>query len=918
MPIQKSLGTAGLWISPSTLQAPVGAYILADNIVINSPGVAESRRGFAWFPYELSSVETQFPKASFSFRGTLIVQHRNDLSYNSGAAFVPYTGGGGPPAPQTLRMKAEEMSLNFYFTSDGIRVIDTPIGGTAIPAGEPRGPTPTSVLNPTNVTGAPGTGWLAADAQTAYVATFFRIDANDIDHEGTPSNPVFVTNPADITVPIGGASNLGANVTVAYINHGYTVGTEIEAVFNIADAASFTTGTYTISVASADLFVIPAGTGVPGVTTQPSTYTTNAKNVQVYVELPLNTVAGNTILVYRSKQSVGLNVLPRPQYYLDKEYTLVAGDITAGYFTYTDVVPDDLLQDPLYTNTDDGEPPDSSLQNDNGQPPYCLDLAQFDQRLWGANYRELASLTFSLLGVGSPNGLIVGDTISFGDPGVSFTAIAEASTPNPNTEFRVYTSYDAATNVAKTAQELALTITASNLGMDLFYISGPDDLPGQLLLRSRLPESAGGIPVYVSRPSAWNPVFTTSPFGALTTSTSTSTNGLWFSKQNQPEAVPLLNRIPVGPRNCSILRIRPLRDKLYVFTDIAGTFVVSNSYPYQVTSLSATATLVAPDTLVNFDDAIYGLTTQGVVRFNEAGPTILSVPIESEIKALYGVGLPVLKVQAFAVGYESYRKYILAMPTTVEDSTNTQAWAYDVVTKSWTRWTKAMDSGVIIPQTDLLNVTTPASTKVSYERKNFDRTDYADEDWQVTITAATGGVVSLTSTIEPAAGDLLYQSPILRSLIGSVESTGINTYDVVVNDTIDWTIAAATCYPGIQNILLNTPLFASGPEERKNFREVTYHFRTPGFSLGKGLFAGDTNPYIEQIDFSLGGFGAVGWGLFGWEQPSRPVNKRIAIPTNARRVSYLSVGFALREAQAQWQLMGVSPVYENMSERNTR
>jgi hypothetical protein len=521
-----------------------------------------------------------------------------------------------------------------------------------------------------------------------------------------------------------------------------------------------------------------------------------------------------------------------------------------------------------------------------------------------------------LIGVGAPNGLVAGDTINIA--GVTFTAVAETTTPN-SVQFRVYTSSDAGTNIANTAQELALTVTKSSVFFSLFYTSGPDALPGQLLLRATVPGPAGNsFPVYVSRPSAWNPVFTTSTVGAITTSTTGNTNGLWFSKQNQPEAVPLLNRLSVGPRNCNILRIRPLRDKLFVFTDIAGTFVISNSYPYQITSLSATAILVAPDSLVNFDDAIYALTTQGVVRFNEAGPTILSVPIESAIKELYGVGLGTLKLQAFAIGYESYRKYLLAMPGTVEDLRNTEVFAYDVITKTWTRWTKPIDSGVVIPQNDLLYVTTPLSAKISYERKNFNQTDYSDEDFQVAITAASGLDVTVTSTIAPVAGDLFYQSPVLRSIVVSATLIASNTYAVVMTDTIDWALGTTTCYPGIQCQVLNTPLFAIGPEQRKNFREVTYHFRTPGFTLGKAVFAGDTNPFLEQIDFSLGGFGEVAWGLFAWEQPGRPVNKRVAIPTNARRVSYLSVGFSLREAQAQWQLMGISPVYENMSERNTK
>lgn len=922
MPAQRNTNVAGLWIAPSTLQAPVGAYIQADNTVINSPGILESRRGFLWLPYELSVVETVYPKASFSFRGTLLVQHRNKLSYNSGVAFVPYSGDYAPPAPQLLRMRSQEMQLNFYFTSDsGVYEIDEPTG-EPVSAGLDRGPTPTSTLNATRLTGTADDGWMPTDAQTVYVTTRFRVDANETDHEGTPSNPIFVIN-QDIEIPIGDViitDGITGEAAFDYPNHGFQIGDSIIVTFGGAEGPSFQSGTYTIiatGFSSSQFRVLGCAFGVNGtVTIDVTTVSNGSKNVQVYVQLNSTyDAADDVILVYRSKVSGGADVTPRPQYYLAKEYTVTSTDITNGYLTFEDELPDSLLQQPLYTNTDDGEPPDSSLQNDNGQPPFCIDLAEFDQRLWGANYQELQTLSFSLLGTGAPNGLQAGDTITIGSN--TFTAVTEATTPSIS-QFRVYTSgADPAGNVARTAQELALQASSTSNFVEVFYTSGVDDIPGQMLARSRIP---GGVSfeLYVSRPSAWNPVFTTSSTGAVTSTASPATNGLWFSKRNQPEAVPLLNRLAVGPKNANILRIRPLRDKLLVFTDIAGAYIVSNSYPYQITSMDSTAILVVPDSLVNFDKAIYALTTQGVVRFNEAGPTILSIPIESEIKALFGAGLSNLKIKAFGIGYESYRKYLLAMPATVEDTNNTEVWAYDTVTQAWTRWTKAIDSGVVIPQTDYLYVTTPESTKVSQERKNFDRTDYADEDYQVTITAAADEVVTVTSTIEPEVGDLLYQTPIIRALVLEVENTGVNTYSLTLNSTVSWTLGAATNYPGIQITSLNTPVFAGGAEERKHFREVTYHFRTPGFNLGKALFSGDTNPAVYEVDFSKGGWGDVSWGNFAWEQPARPVNKRVSIPTPARRVSYVTTGFAIREAQAQWQLMGITPVYENMSERNTK
>lgn len=919
---------AGLWISPSPLQAPVGAYILADNVVINSPGIIESRRGFSCLAYELSSPGSSFPapKTSFSYRGTLLVQHDFKLAYNSGTAFTDFSDLFYPPdttgSVDTYRMRSEEAGLNVYFTTNfGVYGLDTPTGGQPFAAGEPRGPTPTSIGNATDVTGAPDTGWLEVNHQTGYVATFFRTDANSTDHEGTPSNPIFVVNPADITVPAGSATIVSiTSVLIDFPNHGFRPGMQVAVVFNAADT-QYISGTYTVANYAADptnKFLLPGaaaalGLGLP--TTQPTTISSGAKDVQVYVQLPAATAAGQTVLVYRAKISVSAAVPPRPQYYLNKEYVVTGTDVTNKYFTYTDEAPDSLLQDPLYTNTDDGEPPDGSLQNDDSQPPWCADLAEFDQRLWGANYKELQTLSMSLLGVGAPNGLQVGDTVQINTiAGNTFLAIAETSTPGVN-QFRVYTSSDPGTNVARTAQEFTLAVITATNTVDAFYTSGPDDIPGQFLLRSRTPGETS-FNVLVSRPSAWSPLMSAT-VGTNSTA-APQTNGLWFSKQSQPEAVPLLNRIPIGPRNAKILRIRPLRDKLFVFTDIAGVYVVSNSYPYQVTSLSGTATLIAPDSLVNFDDAIYCLTTQGVVKVNEAGPTILSVPIESELQALFGAALSTLQINAFGIAYESYRKYMLCMPTEVGDTANTQVWVYDTITKTWTRWDKAIDSGVVIPQTNTLFVTTPGSTKVSQERKNYNRTDYADEDFAVTITAAAGTAVTVTSTIAPVAGDLLLQSPITRSLIASVTTSAVNTYDLVMEDTVGWTLSSATCYPGIACELLNVPLALGAPEELKNFREVTYHFRTPGFSYGYGLFAGDLNPEIRSVGFSKGGWGEVPWGGFAWEQPARPVNKRVSVPTSARRVAYLSVGFSLREAQAQWQLMGVTPVYENMSERNSK
>jgi hypothetical protein len=752
MSVVRVLKTVGLWTSPSYASAPPGAYAVLDNVVCNYPDVLESRRGFEFLPYDFGSSAATGPDCIFSFKGTLLVQAGTKLYYDSGVAFVDVGGTNGPPDPTVLRMKGEETGLSFYYTtSDGVKVLDA-VGNTPRAAGLPVGPFCTTVSTPTKLDGDPNEGWLPEDSQTAYCATWLWSDANAVEHESTPSNAFYVTNPPSFTVPIGDASRPGppffpnlTYVQVTYPGHGLSRGDRVTVTFNAADT-HYVSGTYSVlNPVTYNSFVIKAGDGLgfADVTTQTCAITTGTKNVSVSVDIPQTAVDGGyQLLVYRAKASAAATAFPRAQFYLTK----VALPSVAGTYTFIDATPDTLLQDPLYTNTDDGEPPDGSLQNDNSQAPYCTDLAVFDARLWGANYQELQTFNLSLLGCGSPNGLQTGDTITIG--GITYTA---------DTDFPLYqTVYTpkpvelltAAQNIALTAQALALTIT-NNAASDVecFYTSGPDDFPGQMLLRSRVPGSAA-FSVSVSRASAWSPVFD----GALTSVSNVETNGLWFSKQNQSSAVPLLNRLAVGPKNCRILRIRALRDKLFVFTDIAGIYTVASVYPYNITSLSVTAVLLAPDTLVNFDDTLYALTTQGVVRVNEAGPTILSVPIEQDIKVLFGVGLPTLKVKAFAVGYESYRKYLLAMPTVPSDTTNTQVFAYDAATRTWTRWTKALSAGVVVPQNDYLYVGTPGLNRISVERKNFDRTDYADESYTVTLNSFSGATVNLASSTVPLVG----------------------------------------------------------------------------------------------------------------------------------------------------------------------
>lgn len=909
------------------MSAPLGAFSVANDVVVSEPDLVEPRRGFSWLSYAFGA-GSDYANALFSFQGAILVQYGTKLAYDSGIAFTDLAGTNAPPDPTALRMQAVEAGQNFYYTStEGIKKLDSP-SSTPVLAGTPRGPAPTERSSPTHITGAPAAGWMPANSQTAYVATWVRFDTDDTEHEGQPSTAVYVVNPADIAMDPGSDSLGKVGFTAIYFSTdpvtvatglNYKIGDQISFSLDTPDA-NYPDGDYTLTGVDVlfggtmlELDWTTAVLGGAGITPT-GLISSGSKDVRVPINIPTPYIDETyTVRVYRAEASLSAITPPRFQFYLANEHQLTAVDIAARGYSFTDSTPDSLLQDPLYTNTDDGEPPDSSLQNDNSQPPYCTDLCQFDSRVWGANYQELQSFSLALLGVGAPNGLQVADTITIA--GTTYTGIA-VGVPVTDTTFFVFTATGSpGLNVQQTAQSLALAVTKNAASpVDCYYTSGVEDVPGQMLIRARAP-STSQFTVYASRPSAWGPELTATSVDALTSTADAATNGLWYSKQNQPEAVPLLNRLPIGPQNCRVLRIQALRDKLFVFTDIAGIWIVSNKYPYEnVNPLTKTAVLTGPDTLVNFNDALYALTTQGVAKIDDSGPQILSIPVESDIKSLFGTGLTNLRRSACAVGYESSRKYILAMPTDPPDTHNTQAFVYDVVTKCWTRWTKPMSSMVVVPQSDYLYVASSLNNKVSKERKNYDRTDYADEDFAVAITAADGLEVTLASVTDIAAGDLLYVDPVQNALVLEVDT---DTNTLTMQQTVEWTLGAATVYPAIDTKVVYTPMFSGEPESWKHYREVVYHFKTPAFSLGNALFYSDLNPAEQEAPMALGGFGDPDWERFPWEQPGGPKNKRVPTATKSARVAYLSVGFHIRQAWNQWALAGYTPVYEKGSERET-
>lgn len=242
-----------------------------------------------------------------------------------------------------------------------------------------------------------------------------------------------------------------------------------------------------------------------------------------------------------------------------------------------------------------------------------------------------------------------------------------------------------------------------------------------------------------------------------------SPNRLFFSKINQPEAVPIINFVDIGPKDEEIIRILALRDNLFVMKEDGIYIVTGTSAPnFSSRLLDSSTTVIAPDSAVVLNNKIYALSDQGVVTITEGGVSIISRPIEDKILSVANSRYN-YELTSFGVAYESDRAYTLWLPTLTTDTVATQAYRYNTFTRTWTRWTNPATCGIVNDENDILYIGPGDRNYLDQERKNRDRTDYSDRDFALSMpaTAVDGTTLSISSVAELSEGDVLVQTQYL-------------------------------------------------------------------------------------------------------------------------------------------------------------
>ena len=627
------------------------------------------------------------------------------------------------------------------------------------------------------------------------------------------------------------------------------------------------------------------------------------KDVSVTLYIPDPVLEGYFFQAYRSA-IVDKTIEPSDDLQLVYEGVATSTDITNGYVTFTDITPEDLRGAALYTN-----PTQEGILQSNDEPPCAIDICTFKNMTFYANTKSKQNIYITLIAVSStPSSasttkLVYNDTITIN----SITYTAQSTENSATGQFKLTSSGTDASNIADTAKSLVKIINLRQANVSAYYVSNYGDLPGKILIMAN-DFALSQFAVVSSKAQCWNPVLQSS--GTDNSSTNdVNPNRIYFSKTQQPEAVPILNYLEAGVATDPIYRIIPLRDSVFVLKANAIYRIIGEDpTSLRISLFDNTVSLTAIESAVEMNNSIYCYTDQGMCSISDNGIQIISRQIEDQI--LQSEILTNFQTLSFGVSYEVDRKYIFYCKKIETDTYPTHAYVFNFFTNAWTKYINNRSCGITFDNRLYMG---GVDGYIYKERKQLNSSDYVDDVYSVTINSISGNVITLASATNVAVNMVLSKGNIYSVI------TLVNGNDITVESGVGFTTGSAFVYEAIESIIEWSQNSIQNPGILKHFREVTMLFRTADFSSIELGFSSnfDPNPeYTEVSPLRSDQWGSFAWGSIPWGFGSGlayPI--RTYIPLLKRRASWVFFRVRSKKAQSYFAIQGLSVQYENMSER---
>lgn len=645
-----------------------------------------------------------------------------------------------------------------------------------------------------------------------------------------------------------------------------------------------------------------------GIATNLYPYSTN---VTVVGTLPKNAQDEITFVqLYRSDQTDAADITPLDQYLLVYERALTPADFTARVITIEDNTPDSLRGIPLYAGSDR-----EGILQANNPPPMCWDMCTFRTFAIYANITQPSTLDFTILAVGSPNGVQVGDEITvsgtyLGDA-YSETYVASLAEDAANREFQVFTSGTPAQNVTDTANSLIRVINYDeDVPVHAILLSTTSDLPGQILLEADDPSYDTFQITADLHQDAYDP-----ELNDLTSDVNTIGNGLGISKQGEIEAVPAANLLRAGDSSSYVLRVVPLRDYVFVLkTD--GIYKLQGLTPNTlvVSPFDLTTKIIGADTAVALNSAVWMFSNQGVVSVSDGGVDAKSIPIDDQLNLLIGSYIDNVTDVSFGIGYESDREYILAVPDGNNPFAETE-FVFNYVTSSWTKWDRNIHTGFIHSNEGSLYISRADEDNegVSRERKSATYRDYVDEGTVNSIVAINDYEIELASVTDVLVGDILFQS---ESIFSPILEVDLATNRVTVQTAVGWVVGSVEVLHAYETKVTWKQVFGDNPAFVRQFSEGLLLFKNTRFNTASMSFKTDfsqSTDTVEVLGTGNGLWGLFPWGSLPWGAQTIPTTIRFYIPQNKQLGSYLLPTLNIRQGYSNFKFQGLAIYYSNVN-----
>lgn len=648
------------------------------------------------------------------------------------------------------------------------------------------------------------------------------------------------------------------------------------------------------------------------------------RSVRVVAGIPAGITSSDFVRIYMT-DTVGTGEDPGDEHYLIHEAQLTSAQISAAQVTKDITNIEAVLSAvPLYTNPNTGD----GIEASKLPPPWAKDLCEWNNRLFAFNIRRKQEFRLTLLGTaadGEGTGLyhlvenrvtLNGKAYNFGDEGIPTGSIVDGA------YWIGFTADGTPETTAFVAKEWVKAINSYDPDLRAYYVAKPDGWPGEIIIEETgIGGGAFGVSGLFSiigddhSAEAFSPSLVETQYS----NDGVQEHGFACSDIDEPESWPLFNYGTVGNRGSAILRGIALRDGIYCLMSDGSVQVISGSAPpFRVDELDTTARLIGPDTAQVLNNQIWALTSQGVVTIGEAGVGIIGLPIEADVRALFGSALATVKLRAFAFTYETERMYGLWLPERAGQTYCSVGYLYNYATKAWACWPLERTCGRVDPLRDVLHMGDANAATTRVERKTLTVDDLADDEWEITIVSASGTTLTVDDTTGISEGDVVKQGLVSAVVTAVTDATHLEVNVNGDEETVTWEAGAATVYEGIECDVEWAPTALGSPGLSKNISDFTLHFWELACQKAEAWIGTDLSFAWSRTGTSQRyGYGSQEWGApFG--DPSGPFNERMGVAGQKHSASFVMPRFTIREAFAPWKLLGYTLEHEPTSERTKR